>query len=233
MADGSVPFLSVQRLTKTYRGGWGLRDVSFALPRGVIVALEGPNGSGKSTLLRCLAGLARHGGSIELAGEPLTARSDARRGVGYLPQSVAFPERASIGEVLELFARLRGTTADRHPLPDGFLREDDVAIGELSGGQRHRVAVAVALLGDPALLLLDEPVAGLDEAARETFWAVLRRLRDARGVTSIVSSPSPSELRGLADRELHLEDGELRRHEGPGTLTRMPIRGEGPLEACG
>lgn len=231
MGDGAAPFLSVEGLTKTYRGGWGLHDVTFELPRGVIVALEGPNGSGKSTLLRCLAGLARHSGTIGFDGDLLTARSVTRRAFGYLPQSVAFPERASIAEVLELFAGLRGTTVDDHPLPAGFLRDGETAIGELSGGQRHRVGVAVALLGRPTLLLLDEPVAGLDEGARETFWAVLRGMCDERGATAIVSSPSPSELRGLADRELHLDDGRLRGPGEAGTVTQLPRHGD-RVEAC-
>jgi ABC-type multidrug transport system ATPase subunit len=233
MDEGTPTFLRVDRLTKTYRGGWGLHEVTFTLPRGMIVALDGPNGSGKSTLLRCLAGLAQHQGTIALDDEPLTARSDARGSVGYLPQSVAFPERASVAEVIELFARLRRTGSDDHPLPDGFLPDGDALIGELSGGQRHRVAVTVALLGHPGLLLLDEPVAGLDEAARGTFWSVLRRLRDARDVTSIVSSPSPSELRGVADRALHLDDGHLLGEGALNPVVPLPVRPEGTMEAFG
>jgi ABC-type multidrug transport system ATPase subunit len=215
MHDTPDQFLEVEDLTKTYRGGWGLHDVSFSMGRGRIAALDGPNGSGKSTLLRCLAGLVQHRGRITLRGESLHERPELRAEIGFLPQSIAFPEQATIGEVMDLFARLRGTTIDDHPFPDGFVSEEDRLMGELSGGQRHRVAVAVAFLGRPSLLLLDEPVAGLDVEARATFWTVLRGLADRDGVTSIVSSPFPAELRSVADCALHMSDGDLRSLEDP------------------
>ena len=207
------PFLELSGLTKVYRGGWGLHDVSLTLPAGVTAALGGPNGSGKSTLLRCLAGLSRYEGAARLEGRRLGDRPEVRTQVGFLAQTVAFPEQATIGEVIDLFARLRGADPRRIPLPPGFVRPDGDLIGELSGGQRHRVALAISLLGSPRLLLLDEPVANLDEEGRDAFWDLLARLRDRDGVTSIVSSPSPSELRGVADVGLFLDDGRLVREE--------------------
>ena len=209
----TVPFLELSGLTKVYRGGWGLHDVSLTLPEGVIAALGGPNGSGKSTLIRCLAGLSRHEGEARLEGRRLGDRPEVRMQVGFLAQTVALPEQATIGEVIDLFARLRGADPRRIPLPPGFVRADGDLIGELSGGQRHRVALAVALLGSPRLLLLDEPVANLDDEGRDAFWDLLATLRDRDGVTSIVSSPSPSELRGVADIGLFLDDGRLVREE--------------------
>jgi ABC-2 type transport system ATP-binding protein len=228
------PFLDVSHLTKVYRGGWGLHDVSLTLPAGVIAALGGPNGSGKSTLLRCLAGLARHEGEARLLGERLGAGPTVRARVGFLAQTVTLPEQATIGEVIDLFARLRGADPRRLPLPPGFVRPDDDLIGELSGGQRHRVALAVALLGGPMLLLLDEPVANLDEQGREAFWDVLATLRDRDGVTAIVSSPSPSELREVADIGLYLDDGRLVREEdfsGRSATVVHPF-GRDEAEAC-
>ncbi len=201
--------LEVSHLTKAFRSGWGLHDVSLDLPTGVIAALGGPNGSGKSTLLRCLAGLASFEGTIKVGGRPLTRDPSVREAIGYLPQTVSMPDQATIGDVIDFFADLRAVDRETIPLPQGFVRDDDDRIGILSGGQRHRVALAVALLGAPTLLLLDEPVANLDEAGRETFWRVLRTLRDERGVTAIVSSPSPSELRGVADLALYMDDGRL------------------------
>lgn len=229
-----TPFLEISGLTKVYRGGWGLHDVSLTLPPGVIVALGGPNGSGKSTLLKCLAGLARFEGVARLMGVPLGDEPEVRRQVGFLAQTVALPERSTIGEVIDLFARLRRADPRRIPLPAGFVRPGDDVIGELSGGQRHRVALAVALLGSPQLLLLDEPVASLDEQGRQAFWDVLARLRDDDGVTSIVSSPSPSELRDVADVGLFLDDGRLVREEdfsGAGATVVHPF-GRGGTEAC-
>lgn len=208
-----TPFLELSELTKVYRGGWGLHGVSLTLPPGAIAALGGPNGSGKSTLLRCLAGLARYEGEARLQGVSLAGDPTVRTRVGFLAQMVSLPEQATIGEVIDLFARLRGADPRRIPLPTGFVRSHDDLIGELSGGQRHRVALAVALLGAPSLLLLDEPVASLDEDGRAAFWDVLATLRDRHGVTSIVSSPSPSELRDVADVGLFLDDGRLVREE--------------------
>ncbi|MGZ8630334.1 MAG: ATP-binding cassette domain-containing protein [Actinomycetota bacterium] len=208
-----TPFLEISGLTKIYRGGWGLHDVSLTLPAGVIAALGGPNGSGKSTLLRCLAGLARYDGEARLQGDPLGDGPEVRHRIGFLAQTVILPEHATIGEVVDLFARLRDADPRRIPLPAGFMRPDGDLIGELSGGQRHRVALAVALLGAPKLLLLDEPVANLDEEGRAEFWDVIGTLRDRDGVTSIVSSPSPTELRDVADVGLYLDDGRLVREE--------------------
>jgi ABC-type multidrug transport system ATPase subunit len=212
--------LRVEGLTKVYRGGWGLHDLTMEVPGACILALGGPNGSGKSTLLRCLAGLARFEGTARLHGRALDGSPAHRRVVGYLPQALGLPEHATIGETLELFGRLRGAAPDEGLLPSGFVRPPEDRIDELSGGQRHRVALAIALLGEPRLLLLDEPVANLDEEGRETFWRTLRRLRDERGVTAIVASPAPSELRGVADRAVYLTDGRLALEEvfddGPG-----------------
>jgi len=227
-----TPFLEISGLTKVYRGGWGLHGVGLTLPAGVIAALGGPNGSGKSTLLRCLAGLARYDGDACLQGERLGADPAVRARVGFLAQTVALPEHSTIGEVIDLFARLRGADPRRIPLPPGFVRPYEELIGELSGGQRHRVALAVALLGAPKLLLLDEPVASLDEGGRAAFWDVLGTLRDRDGVTSIVSSPSPSELRDVADVGLFLDDGRLVREEdftGAGATVVHPFS---DAEAC-
>jgi ABC-type multidrug transport system ATPase subunit len=205
----NVPRLAIEGLTKIYPGGWGLHDLDLELPAGCIVALGGPNGSGKSTLLRCAAGLARFDGVVRLDGRPIDGSPSSRLAIGYLPQTVGLPGHATIGETLELFARLRGAAPSSGGLPDGFLRPAEDRISVLSGGQRHRVALAIALMGAPRLLLLDEPVANLDAEGREVFWDLVRSLRDERGVTAIVASPAPSELRGVADRAVYLTDGRI------------------------
>jgi ABC-type multidrug transport system ATPase subunit len=156
-----------------------------------------------------LAGLAGFEGSVRIGGRAIDRDPASREKVGYLAQIVSMPDQSTVGEVIDFFAELRGADRDTIPLPEGFVRDDDDRIGILSGGQRHRVALAVALLGEPTLLLLDEPVASLDEEGRQTFWKILRTLRDERGVTSIVSSPSPSELRGVADLAMYMDDGRL------------------------
>lgn len=208
-----APRLEISGLTKVFKGGWGLHDVSLRVPAGRIVALGGPNGSGKSTLLKCLAGLLRFDGVVRIDGREVGRGPESRTTVGYLPQSVGMPEHATIGEMIGLFAELRGVERASVPLPGGFVRNDDCLVGILSGGQRHRVALAIAMLGDPMLLLLDEPIANLDEEGRDVFWDVLRRLRDERGVTAIVSSPSPSELRHVADHGVFMADGAIEREQ--------------------
>ena len=204
---GEAMRLEVRNLTKVYDGGWGAHEVSFSVPAGQIVALGGPNGSGKSTVLKCIAGLVRCDGAILIDGDLMDGSPGSRAAIGYLPQVVGLPDHATIAEMIQLFADLRGTEPASIPLPEGFLRDPSTEIGTLSGGQRHRVALAIALLGTPSLLLLDEPIANLDEAGRATFWEVLRRLRDERGLTAIVSSPAPGELRGVADRGIGMDDG--------------------------
>lgn len=201
--------LEVENLTKVYPGGYGLHGVSLAVPAGRIVALGGPNGSGKSTLLRCVAGLAHGQGAIRIDGRVVDGSPASRARLGYLPQTVGMPDQATVGEMIGLFAALRGADRASIPLPPGFVRADEDRIGTLSGGQRHRVALAIALLDTPPLLLLDEPIANLDEEGRDVFWDVLRDLRDRLGVSALVSSPAPSELRAVADVGLYMTDGRV------------------------
>jgi ABC-type multidrug transport system ATPase subunit len=185
-----------------------LRGVDLEVAPGSIVLLAGSNGSGKTTLLRCVAGLARHTGTVELDGRPVRRRAAGHPAIGYLPQSLGLPTWATPAEVLELFGRLRGSRELAIELPEGFLPPLDQPIGELSGGQRQRVAFAVALLGRPSLLLLDEPAANLDDDGRGALVEVLAALRDA-GTSVLVAAPSPGDLNGLPDRTVRLVDGEV------------------------
>jgi ABC-type cobalamin/Fe3+-siderophores transport system ATPase subunit len=134
MHETPDPFLEVEDLNKTYRGGWGLHDVSFSIERGRIAALDGPNGSGKSTLLRCLAGLVQHRGRIALRGEPLHDQPELRAEIGFLPQSVSFPEQATIGEV-DVRQPPGNDLSTTTPSPTGSVEEAGMAS---SPGQRHR-----------------------------------------------------------------------------------------------
>lgn len=217
--------LEIQGVSKSFGDHVVLDDVSIELQKGDIALLVGANGSGKSTLLRCVAGLTAFEGTVRVLGND--PRSAARRGlVGYLPQLVALPESVTVGEVIAFFARLRKVSvagpeelAMALPLPDGFLPELDQPIGALSGGMRRRVALAVALLGSPPLVLLDEPDASLDEEHSASLWETLQALRAAGGTALIampllVTSLLRHDLASVADRAVLLEHGQVV-HDGP------------------
>jgi ABC-2 type transport system ATP-binding protein len=200
------PRLTITGVSKRFGDRPVLVGVDLEVAAGSIVLLAGSNGSGKTTLLRCVAGLARHEGTVTLDGEPIRADGAGHRSVGYLPQALGMPTWAAVAEVLALFGKLRGSTETAIELPDGFLPPLDQPIGQLSGGQRQRVAFAIALLGCPSLLLLDEPSANLDDDGRDSMVTILQALRDA-GTSVLVAAPSPGDLNGLPDRTVRLTDG--------------------------
>ncbi|MBI4882500.1 MAG: ABC transporter ATP-binding protein [Actinobacteria bacterium] len=203
------PAVRITNVSKRYgRRAPTLLDINLVVEAGTIVTLAGSNGSGKSTLLRCVAGLARFTGAIEVRGRDVGTDDAFRGDVGYLPQSVMFPSQSTVDETLAFFAQLRGTGDVVLPLADGFLPPRSALVGTLSGGQRQRLAMAIALLGNPAVLLLDEPVSNLDESGRESVWTMLRELKVA-GVTALIASPSPADLAGIGDRTVMLHDGRV------------------------
>jgi ABC-type multidrug transport system ATPase subunit len=217
--DHAVPRLRLRGIGKRFGRRTVLDHVDLDVDPGTVVLLAGSNGSGKTTLLRGVVGLARVCGEIELDGVGISRDPDDRRAIGYLPQTVGLPTWATVQEVLDLFAALRGSDRLQVPLPDGFLPPTDQAIGQLSGGQRQRVAFAAALLGSPRLLLLDEPAANLDEDGRRTVIEHLAALRDA-GTSVLIAAPSPSDLVGLPDRLVRLVDGRV--EVAPTALRAVP-----------
>lgn len=203
------PAVRVVDVSKRYgRRAPTLIDINLVVDAGTIVTLAGSNGSGKSTLLRCVAGLARCTGHIEVHGIDVRRDNSFRSAIGYLPQAVSFPPHSTVNETLSFFAQLRGTGDTELPLPDGFLPARSAMVGTLSGGQRQRLAMAIALLGKPSVLLLDEPVSNLDESGRESVWTMLRELK-ALGTTALIASPSPADLAGIGDRTVMLHDGKV------------------------
>lgn len=203
----SHPILEARAVHKAFGRRPGLVDVSLVVDRPSVIVVTGANGAGKSTLLRCLAGIARMGGEVRIGGLRVD-HPEARRSLAYLPQHVELPPLASVGEILDLFARIRGVDVTDHPLPAGFVPPADAIAGTLSGGQGRRVAITAALLGRPTVLLLDEPDASLDEEGRLGLWDTLGALRD-RGTTILVATPASSDLGGLADRLVVLDDGAI------------------------
>ncbi|MGH2865498.1 MAG: ABC transporter ATP-binding protein [Solirubrobacteraceae bacterium] len=198
------PILSVSALAKRYGKLQALRDVSFDVRRGELVTVIGPNGAGKTTLLSIIAGIQR----------PSAGTISCEPGeVGWAPQYPALYSKLSVAENLELFARL-GKVADPlqavgRMLEQTGLRERARApVGRLSGGNRQRVNVAVALLGEPEVLLLDEPSASLDPEQRERLWEFVAGLH-AASTTVIFSTHDVSEAQRHGARVLVLADGRL------------------------
>jgi len=203
MAD---PRLRVRRLSKGYGPTPVLDSLDLTVYPGEVVVVAGANGSGKSTLLRCIAGLMKFEGVVEIDGEPIDDANRSR--IGYLPQHVTFPRWAVVGDVLTYFARLRGVDPDSGILPEGFVPGLSQAVRTLSGGQRQRLALAVALTGEPSLLLLDEPVASLDDASVPALAGVIGRVTTGGG-SVLLASPRHDANTLNPDRVTHLSEGRI------------------------
>jgi nitrous oxidase accessory protein len=216
-AAGKPPAIAVENLTKRFGTATAVDGLSFAARPGETVALWGPNGAGKTTVLRCLLGLLPFQGSLSVMGHPCGPRGRAsRQNLGYVPQEVRLHADDSVRDTVRFYARLRGVATDR-----GARLIDEWGLGDvghrpvrhLSGGMKQKLALVVALLADPPVLLLDEPTSNLDARARREFADLLLRLK-AAGKTLLFCTHRPSEVWKLADRVVVLEHGR-RVAEGP------------------
>ncbi|MFO0891225.1 MAG: nitrous oxide reductase family maturation protein NosD [Isosphaeraceae bacterium] len=204
------PAISVRAVTKRYGRAAAVEDLSFEVRPGETVALWGPNGAGKTTIVRCILGLLPFEGEIHLLGKPCGPRGRESRGqIGYVPQEVKLHADRSIRETVSFFARLRRVGLDR---ADALIAEwglKDVerrAVRQLSGGMKQKLALVVALLSDPSVLLLDEPTSNLDARTRREFGELLERLK-AAGKTLLFCTHRHSEVWRLADRVVVLQKG--------------------------
>jgi ABC-2 type transport system ATP-binding protein len=201
--------LRVRGLVKSYRdGAEANRGIDMDVQTGEVISILGPNGAGKTTFLRQVTTELRPtAGSITVFGEDAIAEPlRAKRLMGITPQEAGVFESLTVREHLELFARLKGltkiearTAACETAEELGLGAELGKRVGALSGGQRRRVLVGLALLGRPPLLVLDEPTTGLDPASRRAVWDVIRRAA-ARGATVILSTHYIEEAERLSDR---------------------------------
>jgi ABC-2 type transport system ATP-binding protein len=228
-ADPAV--LGVRGLRKSYGNRLALSDVSFEARRGELVACIGPNGAGKTTLLSILA-------EIQDPDSGSVVRPSGT--IGWVPQEPALYRKLTVAENLTLFARLEkaadidGVVA-RMLAESGLSERADEQASKLSGGNRQRLNIAIGLLSTPAVLLLDEPSAGLDPRQREVLWTFINEL--ARDGTAVVySTHDVSEAERYADRVLVLADGERLFWGTPdelrGTVAGERSFGDGDLEAA-
>jgi len=203
--------LQVSWLTKSFGEAVALDGLSFSVREGELVALVGPNGSGKTTTFRCILGLLGFQGDITVAGLDVRCHGREVRGlVGYLPQSPAFHDDLTVRETLVYYARLRGLGDACVEQASGVAGLDGFAqrrTGGLSGGMRQRLALAVALLGDPPLLLLDEPISSLDADSRRRFSDLLVELKRQRR-TVLVAAHSLSRLELVLSGVVALSEGK-------------------------
>ncbi len=202
----------VEQLRKRYGHLRAVDGVSFEVAEGEIFGLLGPNGSGKTTTLECLQGL-RHpdGGVLEVFG--CDARTDprgVRRLVGSQLQESALPDRIKVWEALRLFSTIDGNGQGWEGLLDewGLSERRNAAFGDLSGGQRQRLFVALALVAEPRLVVLDEMTTGLDPAARRVAWDLVAAIRD-RGATVLLVTHFMDEAARLCDRMAVLRSGQV------------------------
>jgi ABC-2 type transport system ATP-binding protein len=197
--------LRAESLVKEYGARRALQGVSFEAAPGELVAVIGPNGAGKTTLLQILAGaLEATSGTVSVD----------RRDVGWVPQQPAIYSKLSVAENLLLFARLEkvadvDATVGRMLDQTGLRDRADDPVGTLSGGNQQRVNIAVGLLGEPRLLLLDEPSSSLDPRQRERLWEFVATLAREDSTTVVYTTHNVAEAERHADRLLVLADGEL------------------------
>ena len=215
--------LRIERLSKTYANGTvALRDVSLTIPRGMF-GLLGPNGAGKSTLMRILATLQEPDtGSVFLDDIDLLREKTAiRRILGYLPQEFGLYRNVSAEDLLDHFAVLKGIVdrKERRLIVDRLLEQTNLAgdrrkhLGGYSGGMRQRFGIAVALLGSPRLIIVDEPTAGLDPAERLRFLNLLAELGQQAVV--ILSTHIVEDVSELCSRMAIINKGEIRLEADP------------------
>ena len=223
-----APSLFVRNLTKRYGSVTAVDDLSFDVGAGETVALWGANGAGKTTALRCILGILPFDGTVTVGNNGTgsedflglhlsrTAGKMVRRQIGYVPQEVRLHSDLTVKETVSFYARLRSvsqTEVARLMEEWQLLEMANQQVGTLSGGMKQRVSLAIAMLSDPPILLLDEPTSNLDGRTRQEFWTALERLSTA-GKTLIFCSHRHDEIIRLADRVIVMKNGK-KVTEGP------------------
>jgi ABC-2 type transport system ATP-binding protein len=218
-------------LRKTYGAVVAVDGITLRVHRGEVLGILGPNGAGKTTTVECAAGLRRpDAGTVRVLGlDPAKDPDQVRHRVGVQLQHAVLPNRMKVREAMAVFACGYRQHADPGQLlVEWGLREHrNAAFGNLSGGQQQRLFIALALLGEPDIVVLDELTTGLDPAARRDTWALVRAL-EQRGVTVLLVTHSMDEAETLCDRLAVIDHGRVVAEGTP-----EAVRGEHPdLEAA-
>jgi ABC-2 type transport system ATP-binding protein len=206
------PVVEIVDLRKSYGHTVAVDGVSLSVSRGEVLGILGPNGAGKTTTVECAAGLRRaDSGTVRVLGlDPARDPDAVRQHVGVQLQHAVLPDRMKVKEAMAVFA----SAYRRHASPEALLAQWGLtdsrtqAFGALSGGQRQRLFIALALLGQPRVVVLDELTTGLDPAARRDTWALVRRLKE-NGITVLLVTHSMDEAETLCDRILVIDHGRI------------------------
>ncbi len=213
--------IQVRDLRKSYGRVEAVKGLSFNVGRGEIFGLLGPNGAGKTTTVEILEGYRqRSAGEVTVLGhDPASRDRRLQERVGIVLQSCGFYPRVSVGEAVQHFASLYPAPRDAEETIAlvGLEEQRKARTAELSGGQRRRLDLALALVGDPELVFLDEPTTGFDPAARRAAWGVVRRLGEL-GKTVLLTTHYLDEAQALADRVAIVKDGMIVAEGPPGEL---------------
>jgi ABC-2 type transport system ATP-binding protein len=220
-----MPVIEVQNLQKRYGDTLAVRDVSFTVDRGEIFGILGPNGAGKTTTVECIAGLRTPGqGTIGVLGRP--ARDpQLRKLVGVQLQESQLPEKLTVREALELYAAFYPQPGDWRALTRelGLADKLGTRYAKLSGGQKQRLSIALALIGNPQIAILDELTTGLDPQARRDTWDLIETIRDS-GVTVLLVTHFMEEAERLCDRIAVIDHGEVVALDSPaGLVARVAV----------
>jgi len=226
---GDKDFVVLQGVSKRFGGFQALNNVSFGIKTGEIFGYIGPNGAGKTTTMKILVGLINDfQGSISIGGFALPKqKGEIHKLLGYLPQSVAFQDWQTVNNALRTFGKLSGLTDTQvdERIPEvlellGLADVERKKISQLSGGMTQRVGLAQALLHGPKLLVLDEPLSGLDPLSRRQFKDIVFKLGQ-KGTTILFSSHILSDVQDVADRIGIINQGKLKQ---VGTLNELKHR---------
>jgi ABC-type multidrug transport system ATPase subunit len=203
--------LTVRSLSKRFGDRLVLKGIDLAVGPGQVVAVLGPNGAGKTIIFRCVLGLVHFQGQVLVGGLDVRRHGrEVRRLIGYVPQSPAFHPHMTVEKTVRYYARLRGLGGNTQGLiaTMGLDSISGKRVRELSGGMLQRLAVTVAQLGRPPLMLLDEPFANLDREGQAQLASMLREWQKA-GVAILVASHHLGPLVSLVDRAVALEEGGI------------------------
>jgi ABC-2 type transport system ATP-binding protein len=207
-----TPIISVQQLTKSYGDVRAVQGIDFEVRSGEIFAMLGPNGAGKSTTVEILEGLRpRDGGDVSVLGiDPGRDGNQLKSRIGVVLQQTAFPNKIRVVEVIELYGRLYECIPDTKKLLERFALTDKAGAfyADLSGGQKQKLALILAMINDPPIVFLDEPTTGVDAHSRRAIHDWLRQLRE-EGRTVFLTTHYIHEAEQLADRVAIVARGKV------------------------